>query len=192
MSERPEALSLRLACPTDADAVATLHAESWRRHYRGAYADAYLDGDVELDRATVWSERLQRPWPQARTVVAVAGGELIGFAHVRLRDDPHFGALLDNLHVRHDYQRRGIGRRLLGAVAEIVAEDSEGQPGLYLWVLHQNRAARAFYSACGGTELDTAAVVAPGGDPSRLVGSPEMLRVHWPSPSRLFPGHRAS
>jgi hypothetical protein len=27
-----------------------LHADSWRRHYRGAYADAFLDGDVLADR----------------------------------------------------------------------------------------------------------------------------------------------
>ena len=23
-----------------------LHADSWRRHYRGAFSDAFLDGDV--------------------------------------------------------------------------------------------------------------------------------------------------
>jgi len=28
------------------DAVAALHAESWRRNYRGAYSDDFLDGEV--------------------------------------------------------------------------------------------------------------------------------------------------
>src|SRR5437763_12653857 len=51
----------RLAGPADAAAVARLHAESWRRHYRGAYADAFLDGDVEADRRNEWSRRLQEP-----------------------------------------------------------------------------------------------------------------------------------
>ena len=119
-AERPDLtkpFSLRSAGPTDADAVAALHADSWQRHYRGAYADTYLDGDLEVDRRAVWSERLAQPSPWARTVLAKADGEFVGFAHVVLRDDPVWGALVDNLHVRHDQKRRGIGRRLLGAVA---------------------------------------------------------------------------
>ena len=58
-----------------------------------------------------------QPSPWARTVLAEGDGELLGFAHVVLRDDPVWGALVDKLHVRHDQKRRGIGRRLLGAVA---------------------------------------------------------------------------
>ena len=41
-------------------AVATLHAESWRAHYRGAYRDEYLDGEVVQARIRVWKERLSR------------------------------------------------------------------------------------------------------------------------------------
>ena len=84
---------------------------------KSTYADTYLDGDLEVDRRAVWSERLAQPSPWARTVLAKADGEFVGFAHVVLRDDPVWGALVDNLHVRHDQKRRGIGRRLLGAVA---------------------------------------------------------------------------
>jgi GNAT superfamily N-acetyltransferase len=36
-------LRFRAAGPGDAQAVAGLHADSWRRHYRGAYADSFLD-----------------------------------------------------------------------------------------------------------------------------------------------------
>lgn len=51
-------LSFRLAAATDAAAIADLHAQSWRRHYRGAYSDAFLDGDVAADRLAAWTERL--------------------------------------------------------------------------------------------------------------------------------------
>jgi hypothetical protein len=34
----------------DADSIAALHADSWRRHYRGAYLDSYLDGDAVSER----------------------------------------------------------------------------------------------------------------------------------------------
>ncbi len=44
---------LRHAGPEDAEQVAALHADSWRRHYRGAYADSYLDGDVVAERMQV-------------------------------------------------------------------------------------------------------------------------------------------
>jgi hypothetical protein len=84
-SERPDVVLLRSARPPDASAVAALHADSWRRHYRGAYADSYLDGDLEIDRLAVWSQRLGQPSPWARTIVARADGELVGFVHVVLR-----------------------------------------------------------------------------------------------------------
>ena len=51
----------REATEHDAGAIAALHADSWRRHYRGAYLDSYLDGDVVADRLEVWSSRLTPP-----------------------------------------------------------------------------------------------------------------------------------
>ena len=39
-------LQFRFGDRRDANAIAALHADSWRRHYRGAYSDAFLDGDV--------------------------------------------------------------------------------------------------------------------------------------------------
>ncbi|MDQ3147017.1 MAG: hypothetical protein M3R01_08840 [Actinomycetota bacterium] len=41
-----------------------------RRHYRGAYSDAYLDGDVLADRLAVWTGRLTQPVPSHCTIVA--------------------------------------------------------------------------------------------------------------------------
>lgn len=188
MAHLPGALVLRPATPGDAGAVALLHADSWRRHYRGAYADGYLDGDLVGDRRAVWSDRLERPSARARTVLAELDQETVGFGHVVLRDDSRFGALVDNLHVRHDHQRAGIGRRVLGAIAGIVAGDPADPPGLYLWVLRQNAEAQAFYAACGGSEVERAIALAPGGVASRLVGAPEKLRIAWPTPARLAAG----
>ncbi|HEV2638724.1 MAG TPA: hypothetical protein VGX23_26485 [Actinocrinis sp.] len=51
-------VTFRAAGPHDVDAIAALHADSWRRHYRGAFADSYLDGDVLGSRREVWAERL--------------------------------------------------------------------------------------------------------------------------------------
>lgn len=168
----------RTAGERDAEAIAALHADSWRRHYRGAFADAYLDGEVVADRLAVWSDRLRRPRPEHRTIVAERGGEIVGFAHTVLGDDPTWGALLDNLHVRHDAHRLGLGTGLMTeTAAAVVAWDPAS--GLYLWVLEQNEAAQAFYEARGGRRTGREVADAPGG--GTVVG----LRYAWPDPSTL-------
>jgi hypothetical protein len=91
--ERVEEPRLRLAGPGDAAAVAKLHAESWRRHYRGAYSDAFLDGDVFADRLAVWTKRLREPDPR-RCAILAEDDALVGFANTVFDDDPRWGALL--------------------------------------------------------------------------------------------------
>jgi GNAT superfamily N-acetyltransferase len=172
------ALTFRLAGPADAMAVAHLHADSWRRHYRGAYSDEFLDGDVVADRETVWTERLRGADPLRCTILAEDGG-LVGFANTFFDDDPSWGALVDNLHVADGHKRRGIGARLLELTTEALLERPE-QTGLYLWVLEQNEDAQAFYQACGGTCVERAAVDNPGGVAGRLTGTPMKLRYAWP------------
>jgi ribosomal protein S18 acetylase RimI-like enzyme len=175
-------LRFRPAGASDADAVAALHADSWRRHYRGAYSDAFLDGDVESDRLAVWTERLRDPDRPSHTIVAETGGRVIGFAHTVFEADPRWGALVDNLHVAHEQKRRGIGSRLMTLSARAVIERGTG---LYLWVLEQNVDARAFYESRGGTCVERVPVPSPGGDASRLTGSPVGLRYAWPDPRVL-------
>jgi hypothetical protein len=91
----------REATAHDVEPIAALHAESWRRNYRGAYLDAFLDGDVFTDRLAVWSERLALPRSGQFTVVAELDGVVLGFAHTIFDRDPTWGAFLDNLHVTH-------------------------------------------------------------------------------------------
>src|SRR6266478_3896315 len=100
-------MKYRTATPHDVDAIALLHADSWRRNYRGAYLDSFLDGDVFADRAAVWTDRLTQPGAKQHTVVAEHDGDVVGFAHTILDDDPTWGALLENLHVAHNLKRRG-------------------------------------------------------------------------------------
>ncbi len=173
----------RAACAADAPDVARLHADSWRRHYRGAYADAYLDGDVLTDRAALWTERLSTPEPSSLTILAEQDG-LIGFAHVLFEQDPQWGALLENLHVQHDRRRTGLGSHLLAlSAAAVLARPCPS--AIYLWVLEENHPARAFYEACGGVRGDRTAASPPGGMPARLNGTPMRLRYVWPDVALL-------
>jgi len=143
----------RRAVLSDADDIADLHAESWRLHYRGAYSDEFLDGDVFLDRKKVWAERLAAPRDATSTVVAATGSVIVGFVHTVFHSDPQWGALLDNLHVRADVKRHGIGRRLMVEAARSVITDDASR-GMYLWVLEQNVAGQGFYRAQGGIDVE--------------------------------------
>ena len=171
-------MDYREATAGDATAIAELHADSWRRHYRGAYLDSFLDGDVVADRMAEWAW-LSRAAPDRYTVVADLGGAVAGFAHAILDADPTWGAYLDNLHVRHDLKRQGIGARLLAETARAVAWHRPSA-GLYLWVLEQNSAAQAFYQAQGGTCVERElAGPFPGG------GHAFSFRYAWPDLSKL-------
>jgi GNAT superfamily N-acetyltransferase len=155
-------ITCREATGSDAPAIAELHAESWRASYRGEYRDEYLDGDVFEDRRRVWNERFANPTSNQFVVVAEREGEVVGFACVYAGDDPQWGSLLDNIHVRPDQQSRGIGATLMQRVFEWCAIHHPNQ-GLYLWVLNSNRRAQSFYSLLGAEDRGGELSEAPGG-----------------------------
>jgi ribosomal protein S18 acetylase RimI-like enzyme len=160
-----------------------LHADSWRRHYRGAYADEYLDADLLGDRNTVWSARLASPAGTA-TVIAERDGRLVGFVHVVFDADSRWGSLIDNLHVDHSQHRSGIGTELITCAARAVLVNA-GSPAVHLWVLQQNTRAQAFYLAYGGIRVETGIAAAPRGNPDFLNGTPGKYRMAWPDATRL-------
>jgi GNAT superfamily N-acetyltransferase len=156
-------IALRRATSDDAAIVAALHADSWRRHYRGAYSDAYLDGDVESERRAVWTARFADRDARTYTVIAEVDGSPVGFAHTIFDSDEEWGSLVDNLHVSSTAQRRGLGAQLMGASAEAVLREA-ASPGLFLWVLEMNASAQAFYEARGGTRVESRVANSPAGD----------------------------
>jgi hypothetical protein len=139
----------RDAGPEDSDAIAQLHAESWRAHYRGILPDAYLDGEAFQERQSFWQAALRNPRAGDLTIVSADGSELTGFVAVVRGDEPGFGAVIENLHVRPRFCGRGLGRRLLGeAVARLMAT---GVTSACLWVYDANEAAIRFYERLCGT-----------------------------------------
>ena len=186
-------LRFRAAGADDAGSVAALHADSWRRHYRGAYSDAFLDGDVLKDRTAVWESRLAAPGHGATIVAEDAddgAGVLRGFVHVVFDADGHWGSLVDNLHVTSASKRSGIGTALMIRAAAAVADQARSR-AMFLWVLEQNTAAQQFYQALGGTRVEKTdaepppAAVRPG-------PSPQKFRICWPDAATVRPGPRGT
>jgi GNAT superfamily N-acetyltransferase len=178
-------LRFRAARAGDAQAVAMLHADSWRRHYRGAFSDAFLDNHAASYLLSLWTERLGAPDPLARTILAMRDSAVVGVAHTFLDEDATWGAFIDNLHVSHGLKRQGIGTQLLALTGQAVV-DWLPSSGAYLWVLEQNSDARAFYSARGGICVERAQVSPPGGNAAWLSGHPIGLRYVWRDASSLL------
>lgn len=146
-------LEITAAGGGDADAIAALHAASWRATYRGILPDDFLDHQAAANRLQEWRLRLAAPAATQLVLKAVRGGELCGFACTFLDADPDWGALLDNLHVRPDLTGGGIGALLLDAT---IARVRDARPGsaLHLWVFEANTGARRFYERHGGQPVE--------------------------------------
>lgn len=164
---------LRAGTPGDADAIADLHARSWRKTYRGLFSDAFLDGPVFEERRALWTKRLGT-WDTRRNVVLLAenAGALAGFASVMLDTEPQWGARLDNLHVDPLGKARGVGRRLMQGAAQWVLAGNKAAM-LHLMVFEGNVPARGFYDAMGGDCIERREVTVEDG--TRLVE----LRYVW-------------
>ena len=173
------AVRLRDAGQADAARIAELHALSWRHAYRGALSEEFLAGDIVADRRALWHGRLSAPAPGQCVVVADAGGPLLGFGCVQTGADARWGTLLDNLHVLPSHHRGGIGRRLLGRLAEWAQARAPGD-GLFLWVLQSNTAAQSFYRRLGAQEAGCDVWHPPGG------GVVPRFRMAWSLPAPLL------
>jgi GNAT superfamily N-acetyltransferase len=144
------AIELRRATAGDAPAIARVRIDSWRTTYRGLIPDAYLDG-MQVDASIAIWDRVLTAGPNTTSVfVAEHADEIVGFASGAMLAEPKhdINAELIAIYLRREFQRVGLGRRLVGAVID--AQSAHGATGLLTWVIAGNKAARAFYESLGG------------------------------------------
>jgi len=110
-------LIFRKATERDASSIARLHATSWKQHYRGAFSDTFLDTQALEDRSRVWSDRLINPVSNQFVSVVEHDASIVGFVCAYFQDSTEYGTLLDNLHVSMAMKGKGIGKQLMGIVA---------------------------------------------------------------------------
>ena len=166
-------IEVRPAQAPDAEAVARLHARSWREHYRGEFTDAFLDGDLLGERLRVWRGRLDAPRDDQLVLLAVDGERLAGFVCVYGAHDPRLGSFVDNLHVAAESKRSGVGASLMRQAGAWLARRYPAH-GVYLLVLESNAVARRFYERLGGASAEVATMETHGG---AMVRS---CRYAWP------------
>jgi ribosomal protein S18 acetylase RimI-like enzyme len=166
-------IEYRPAKPTDAEAIAHLHARSWRENYRGAFHDAFLDGDLPEERLRVWRERLDHPPGNQLVQLAVDGTNLVGFVCAYGAHDPKWGSFVDNLHVSRAFKRNGIGSALMRKAGAWLAS-LYPELAVYLLVLEANASARRFYERLGAQNAGVSTMETHGGAVVRS------CRYTWP------------
>jgi len=128
-------MRLRVAGAEDASEIAAIYYNTVRRVNAADYPPEQIEAWApKLPDADEWSARMA----SYTTVVADDEGTIAGFAE--LEDDGH----IDCFYCHHDYQRRGVGSRLLIEVERIASDRAIGR--LYL---DSSVTARPFFEARG-------------------------------------------
>ena len=152
-------MEIRDARPDDVPAIAKVHVDSWRTTYRDVLPKSYLN-DLSYDaRETMWQGAFGE---ESATFLVVAEdfGTIAGFAAggTARKDTPeseNYSGELYAVYMLDSYQRRGLGRRLVSAVAEELV--ARGHSNMITWVLQDNAACR-FYERIGGELLGSKTV----------------------------------
>ncbi|WP_374652879.1 N-acetyltransferase family protein [Dongia sp.] len=150
--DRPTA-SIRIARAEDADGIARVHVESWRDAYAGLLPERHL---LQLDprrHIIGWTRTLARADDRRHTLVAIAEGEVVGFATFGPAREgrPTAEGEVYMLYVATDWREMGIGRQLVQAA--FVALWETGSRAASIWCLAENHAAIGFYKRMGGQRI---------------------------------------
>lgn len=152
-------IAIRRARPADADAIGEAHVAVWRTTYAGILPDHYLASMSASRHAAQWRRLLAFPVAGHAVFVAVATGpdspeeaggapRVVGFASGgRARSGVREAGEIETLYLLEDWRERGVGRRLMRALAAHL--NAIGCRSVMLWVLKDNPS-RWFYQHLGG------------------------------------------
>jgi len=132
--------------PDDAEAMGRAHIRAWQAAYRGVMPDEYLDGLRAEDRSAMWLRQIEASSGNGLLVSAVDGA-VIGFAAFGPCADRHDLGELYAMNLDPGVWGNGLGRELLEAATDQLAE--MGFRELVLWVVPENQRARRLYEAAG-------------------------------------------
>ena len=155
-------MHIRRALPSDAPGIARVHVESWRSTYVGIVPDDYLASLDGTGRERVW-RRLIADEAQVTHVAEHSRDGIAGFVSggPARENDPSYSGELYAIYLLEQYQRQGIGRRLVTELCAWLL--SQGLASMYTWVLEENPS-RRFYESLGGIEFKRQTITIGGLD----------------------------
>ncbi len=144
--------TIRTATLDDVEAFEAVRISTWKACFRGIVSDEFLDG-LRLPRHRIQRCRDVIEDSEGSAVfVACAGDRFIGMGMAEQVSDAslesHIGEVRA-LYVHPDWQGRGVGRALLGALT--MALRDRGYRAAVLWTLRDLTSTRRFYEATGWT-----------------------------------------
>jgi len=147
------AATIRLAEPSDADALGAISARAFEATYRGIVPDAALDEWIR-DGTAGWRAALDQRAPDSpsRAWVAERDGSVIGYATTsparsNWLPPPDGAGELTNLYLDPDVIGSGVGRLLYEHAMADLRE--RGFDPLVVWAFRDNPRARRFYEGRG-------------------------------------------
>lgn len=145
-------MEIRAAAVDDAHGIAVVHVASWQSAYRGLMPDEVLDGLSVEQREGGWRRTIGELGGNDRTIVAVRGGEIVGWASFGPGRDEGASERgeLWALYAHPKAFSTGVGHALISVAESALRERGFGSA--YLWVLRGNDRAAAFYERHGWIE----------------------------------------
>lgn len=161
--------TIRDAAIGDAPAIARVNYLTWLHAYRGILPDLEIDS-LNLDSlADQWIQNLSVVDSRSSTLVVMKDATLIAYSRfypsVDPDDDQARVATIGSMYVDPEFQRRGVGRKLMNAVLEAAKEGDYTEATLH--VLTANKQAQEFYENLGW-EKDLDADIAESADEAVL------------------------
>lgn len=149
-------IGVRPARAEDAAAIGAVHVAAWRSAYPGILPDAYLAGLSAVRQARHYAGLIDtdglvfvaapgKPRPGAAPLPRIVGFASAGPA----RPDRLAEGEIYSLYVLDDFRDHGLGRDLMRAAAQALAD--RGCRSAFVWVLRDNPS-RFFYRHLGGHE----------------------------------------
>ncbi len=141
---------IREAEPSDAAMLAEVHVDSRRTAYRDILPQEYLASLSYREWADFWQDVLDDPKPETHIFVAQdEPGWIVGFAYGGPpQEETAEESEVYAIYLAENSQGQGLGRRLMNALVDKLAEN--GAASLMLWCFEQNQIARRFYASLGG------------------------------------------
>lgn len=144
------AAEVRLAEPSDAATLASIHEIAWQSAYRGIIPFRSLNRMVRRRGPAWWSQAIGN---RAAILVLEFAGEMAGYATLGRNRTDALGVEgeIYEIYLRPEYQGLGFGRRLFAAARALLRD--RGLKGVAVWALADNDNAMSFYASAGGSDV---------------------------------------
>jgi len=139
-------LVLREATIADLGPLAELHVRTFNETHVGPFGS----GPTCSTRESQWREKLsESDATHFVLVLETAARQLVGFIWCHpATDNPGWAARLNKIYLLREYQRRGLGKRLVAAAVDRLLE--HGLSSMALFTEPDNEPACQFYQQLGG------------------------------------------